>query len=102
MTITSTDHYAIVINKCHNFEGKSSFMKYVVHTYGEDPKQKALKLHKQLAHPSKTYTLKLIKDAGIKDEMLQNKIEKLEDTCETCIKRTSWRSVVKCPHGNAL
>lgn len=100
LKITSTGHYAIPINKGQNFEGERNFMKYVLYTYGnENPKRKALKLHKQFAHPSKEKLLKLIKDAGIRDVELENEIRNIAETCETCIKfkRTPCRPVVSVP-----
>lgn len=100
LKVTSTGHYAMAINKCQNFEGERDFMTYVLYSCGvKDSKKKALKLHKQFAHPSKEKLLKLIKDAGIRDFELEKEIGKLEETCETCIKfkRTPCRPVVSVP-----
>lgn len=61
-------------------------MKYVLYTYGkENPKQKALKLHQQFGRPARTKLLKLIKEAGIKDEKLEDEIEKLENTVKPAL-----------------
>ena len=98
--VTSTGHYAVVINKCQNFEGERNFMKYVLYTYGvESPKKKALKLHKQFAHPSKEKLLKLINVAGIRDKELEEEIRKIEETCETCLKfkKAPCRPIVSVP-----
>ena len=100
MKITSTGHYALAINKGQNYEGERNFMKYVMYTHGkESVKRKALKLHRQFAHPSKEKLLRLIKDAGIKDEKLEDEIRKIADNCDTCtqFKRTPSRPVVSVP-----
>ena len=57
---------------------------------------KALKLHKQFAHPSKE---KLIREAGIKDLELEEEVRRIGENCETCIKfkRAPSRPVVSMP-----
>ena len=100
LKITSTGHYAVAINKCQNFEGERNFMKYVLYSYGvRESKVKALKLHKQFAHPSKERLIKLVRESGVKDVELEDEIRKLEDKCDTCLKfrRTPSRPVVSMP-----
>ena len=100
LKITSTGHYAIAINKCQNFEGERNFMRYVLYSYGvRESKVKALKLHKQFAHPSKERLIKLVRESGVRDMELEEEIRKLEDKCDTCMKfrRTPCRPVVSMP-----
>ena len=100
LKITSTGHYAIAINKCQNFSDDRNFMKYVLYSFEEkDCKVKALKLHKQFAHPSTEKLIKLIKESGIKDARLEEEVKKIENNCETYIKfkRTPSRPVVSMP-----
>ena len=100
LKITTTGHYAIAINKCQNFEGDRNFMKYILYSYGlRDSKVKALKLHRQFAHPSKEKLIKLIREAGIRDSELEEEVRRIEENCETCtkFKRNPCRPVVSMP-----
>ena len=100
LKVTSSGHYAVAINKCQNFEDERNFMKYVLYSYGaRDSKAKAVKLHRQFAHPSKEKLIKLIREAGISHSELEEEIRKLEGNCETCLKfkRAPSRPIVSMP-----
>lgn len=72
--ITKTGHYAVAINKCQNFEGNIDLLN-MWYTYRENPKKKVLKLDQQFVHSSKEKLFKFIKDAGIRDEELEEEIK---------------------------
>ena len=100
LKITSTGHYAIDISKGKNFENDMNFVRYVMYTHGgEKAKGKALKLHRQFAHPSKERLIKLIKDAGIRDKELEEELKKVGENCETCMqfKKAPSRPIVSMP-----
>ena len=100
LKITSTGHYAIAINKCQNFEGEKNYMRYVLYSYGlRESRVKALKLHKQFAHPSKERLIKLVRESGVRDMELEEEIRKLDGNCDTCMKfkKTPCRPVVSMP-----
>ena len=65
-------------------------------------KQKAIKLHRQFAHPSVKKLLKLIKTAGNDDEELEGQIKQVSKECEICrdYRRPPPRPVVGMPVGN--
>ena len=100
LKVTSTGHYAVAVSKCQNFEDEKNFIRYVLYSYGiKDAKAKALKLHRQFAHPSKEKLISLIREAGIGHSELEEEIRKIEGNCETCIKfkRAPSRPVVSIP-----
>ena len=101
LKITSTGHYAIDISNGRNFESVESEKNFcVMYTHGgEKAKDKAWKLHRQFAHPSREKLIKLIKDAGIRDVELENELRRVDETCETCIKfkKAPSRPVVSMP-----
>ena len=48
------------------------------------PKQKALKLHRQFAHPSAEKLLKLVQNAGGSDKELEDQIKQVSKDCKIC------------------
>jgi len=65
----------------------------------EDVNKTAIKLHKQFGHPTSSKLITLIKDAGVKNLVLEKAIRSVSDTCKTCckFKRPNPRPVVSIP-----
>ena len=49
-----------------------------------DLKQKALKLHKQFAHPPPEKLIKLIENSGVNDPLVSNAIKDISSQCDVC------------------
>ena len=49
------------------------------------PKKKALKLHRQFAHPPAHRLKKLVQDSGNKDGELFDEIERVSKVCKVCL-----------------
>ena len=58
-----------------------------------------IKPHKQFAHPSAKRLKTLLEDAGVYDNDCQKVLDKLQETCDVCLKfkRTPSRPVVSIP-----
>ena len=100
LRVTSTGHYAVPINKSENFRDDKSYIKHVFYNCDtNEVRRKALKLHKQFAHPKAEKLIRLIKEAGIKDDKLEEEVRKIDETCETCVKyqRSPPRPIVSMP-----
>ena len=59
----------------------------------------AVKLHKQFGHPSASRLVSMVRNSGMKDANLENKISQVTDECETCKKfqKSPPRPVVSVP-----
>ena len=53
--------------------------------------QMAVKLHKQFAHPTVEKLKKLLQDAGIDDKELYRSIDRISNSCDTCIRYKKQR-----------
>ena len=64
----------------------------------------AIKLHKQFGHPSSQRLIQMIRNSGVKDSKLENKICQISENCETCIKfkKAPPRPVVSIPMANTF
>ena len=58
-----------------------------------------MKLHRPFAHPTAEKLIKLLREAGIKNNLLEDEVRKIDSSCETCMKfkRTPSRPVVCMP-----
>ena len=62
----------------------------------------ASKLHRQFAHPTPAKLIKLIRNAGVKDKILEREINLISSQCITCVKlqKPSPRPIVCMPLAN--
>ena len=86
---TSTGHYTLTLN-AKNMEVSSDVF---VNTVSEcvkapnlDMKKKALKLHRRFAHASSKRIIGLLRKAGKSDKELEEELEKLQRSCDFCLK----------------
>ena len=65
----------------------------------QSPKNIANKLHTQFAHPTSEKLIKLVRNAGISDKILEKEIAAISQTCIYCLqyKRVPPRPVVSMP-----
>ena len=69
-----------------------------------DAKKIAKKLHEQFAHPSSRRLIKLIKDGGVVNQSLNEKIEDVEKNCHICrkFKKKPLKPVVCFPRAKTF
>ena len=74
-------------------------MLYALRSLPGDTKKTALKLHRQFAHPGADKLIKLLRDAGYVNKLLENEIRSLSSSCEVCMryKRKPSTPVVSMP-----
>ena len=101
MIITSTGHYAVPI--CSNkliLEDKNAVITLYTRKSNMSPKEAALKLHRQFAHPPVDRLLKLLEKSGYgTDHELMDEVTEVSRHCQVCkkYKRTTPRPVVGMP-----
>ena len=49
-------------------------------------REMALKLHRQFVHPSPVKFLKLLRDAGVNNSLLEKAVSEVSEKCEICFK----------------
>lgn len=64
-----------------------------------DTKKVALKLHRQFGHPSCERLIQMIRNSGVKDSNLEDKISAITEECDICrkFKKVPPRPVVSTP-----
>ena len=92
LVATSTGHYCIPLSRKFSAKERSGPPSTVLFTNSlcledeSNAKKIAKKLHEQFAHPSSKRLIKLVKDGGVENKALNQQIEEVEKTCETCQK----------------
>ena len=80
--VTSTGHYVIPLLQ-HKIHSTFLATRDLMQT---DPKKSALKLHQNFAHAGSKRVIQLLKQAGITSEAVYKELERLDQTCEICLK----------------
>ena len=96
---TSSGHYCIPLQDNVIIRNKKGEIEEIMMTLGEnrsDKEKKIRKLHHQFGHSSARRLILLFKDAGIDDTETNAIVDKLTNSCETCVKysKTPSRPVV--------
>ena len=70
----------------------------------QSPRNTAIKLHRQFGHPSCEKLLRLVRNAGINDKMLEKEIIAISQQCVYCLqyKRVPPRPIVSMPLANTF
>ena len=110
LVITSTGHYCIPLSRNMVLDDVSGSPSTVLFTNEScleneaDAKKIAKKLHEQFAHPSSRRLIKLIKDGGVVNQSLNEKIEDVEKNCHICrkFKKKPLRPVVCFPRAKTF
>lgn len=106
LEITESGHYCLSLSRSINNPHSPATQKILFTSILEGCTQdnteclkRALKLHKQFAHPSSTKLKKLIHDAGIVDHPIFDSIDKVTQDCSICkrYKQTPPRPAVAFP-----
>ena len=97
---TASGHYVLPITEgravLHKIDQNEEVTITLVCKTELTSEQKALKLHRQFAHPSAERLLKLVKAAGNGDKVLENEIKEVSRKCKICkvYKKAPSRPVV--------
>ena len=88
--VTTTRHYTL---------GKKNLKTEISTLVCSDdmsPKKKALKLHRQFAHPPAHILKKLVQDSGNKDEEVIDEIERVSKDCKVCLEYKKTSTETNC------
>ncbi|KAL5262651.1 hypothetical protein ACHWQZ_G008148 [Mnemiopsis leidyi] len=102
LEITSSGHYTLSLTQGME-KNPDVYVSVPIQDGESEPntntKKKALKLHRRFAHAKSKRIIKLLENAGKKDKNLEKELEKLDQSCEFCLKhqRASPRPTVSLP-----
>ena len=101
LATTTTGHYTLSLEK-NSEKNPDAFVNIIqecIKTPNMETKKKAVKLHKRFAHADYKRIMDLVRKAGSSDPVLEKELEKLQNSCEFCLKhqRASPRPKVCLP-----
>ena len=102
IVLSDSGHYCLPLTREMNIHNKHTDMILLNTNFGKDKdadRKKVIKLHRQFAHPSAEKLIKLLKEAGVKDQNLFKLVTEVSVSCDTCArhKRSPLRPAVGFP-----
>ena len=98
---SQTGHYMLPLTRTKaTLESRDEFAKVTLIAKNElTTRQKAIKLHRQFAHPTSDKLLKLLRNSGNEDKDLEEEIARITKNCKVCqeFKKPPPRPVVGLP-----